>query len=595
MHGKQVLTDDSIAKDKKGTIKKLFSYLRPYRVSLVVVYIFGIVGIILNSIAPKLIGDITTELFESVSNKSAIKFEVIYQLLILIILAYIFSSIFLYLQSFVITKISQKTIYQIRKDIDYKISKLPLNYFDTKTHGEVLSNVTNDVETINTSLAQILIQVITTIVTIISVLFMMFTISPILTGVIIVTLPLTMFSVKFIVSKSQVYFRGQQKELSMLNSHIEEVYSGHEVVKIFCREKDSIEKLDEINERWYQNSRRAQFISGAIMPVVTFVGNIVYVLIAIIGGFLAANNNMTVGGIQAFIQYTRQFNQPIMQIANIINVFQSVIAAAERIFDLLNQKEEESDIEDSVKIEDVKGSVKFSDVKFGYNEDNVLINKLSFEVKAGNTVAIVGPTGAGKTTIINLLLRFYDIQKGDILIDGISVYKMKKTDLRNIFGMVLQDTWLFNGSIKENIRYGKENATDEEVINAAKSAYADYFVSTLPNGYDFILNEEASNISAGQKQLITIARAMLSDPNILILDEATSNVDTRTEVLIQKAMNKLMRDRTSFVIAHRLSTIRDAESILVLKDGDIVENGNHKELVAQGGYYSELYKSQFEQ
>jgi len=578
----------------EGTLKRLIKRLARYKSTLIPVYILGIIGIILTSIAPKLIGNITTIIFGNVANRQSISFEKIIPIIQILVVLYIVSSIFTYLQSYVATKVSQNVIYNLRRDIDKKLSKLPLSYFDTKTHGEVLSNVTNDVETINTSLLQILTQIITTVVTIISVLIMMLTISPIMTLIAFITIPLSMIFIKIILKKSQVYFKGQQADLARINSHIEEMYSGNEVIQIYNKQENSINKLEVINTNWYKNAWKSQFSSGAIMPIIQFIGNLNYVAIAVGGAILSINGRISVGNIQAFIQYVRQFNQPIVQISNIFSVFQSVVAAAERIFILLDQTEEVAETTTPVKLENITGNVTFSNIHFGYTKNDELINGVSFEAKSGQTVAIVGPTGAGKTTLVNLLLRFYDITSGDILIDGVSIYDMTRSHLRSHFGMVLQDTWLYNASIMDNIRYSNSQATDEDVIMAAKSSYTHHFIETLPNGYDFVLNEDASNISTGQKQLLTITRAILANPNILILDEATSNIDTRTEVLIQKAMNKMMDNRTSFVIAHRLSTIRDADLILVLKDGNIVEQGNHTDLLLTGGYYSELYNSQFE-
>lgn len=590
----EVILDNKI-KNIGGTIKRLIKRLSKYKLSLLFVYILGIAGIIMTAMSPKFIGNITTIIFSDVTNGRSISFSKIMPIIYFVLILYVFSALFTYLRNFVSTKIAQSVIYSLRKDIDEKLSRLPLNYFDTKTHGEVLSNVTNDVETINVSLLQILIEVVTTIVTILSVFIMMITISPILTIVVSATVPLSILAIKLILNKSQRYFKGQQKELSNLNGHIEEMYSGNEIIHIYNKQNDSIKRLNEINKEWYKNSWKAQFLSGLIMPIIQFIGNIGYVAIAIVGSSLAIKGSITVGEIQAFIQYVRQFNQPMMKIANIFNVFQSVLAASERIFDLLDETEEVPETTTPKTIENVSGNVSFEDVYFGYEEGQELITGVSFSVKKGQTIAIVGPTGAGKTTLVNLLLRFYDINSGDILIDNISIYDMTRSDLRKSFGMVLQDTWLFNSTIKENIRYSNINASDDDIINASKASYAHHFIKTLPNGYDFVLNEDASNISAGQKQLLTIARAILSNPSILILDEATSNIDTRTEILIQKAMKKMMENKTSFIIAHRLSTIKDADLILVLNRGNIVEKGNHDTLLKVGGYYSELYNSQFEE
>lgn len=581
-------------KNKKKIFVRLLSYLKKYRFSLIFVNLFCVIGIILNAISPKLSGNIITQIFNDVNSNKAIDMNFVFNTLAFIALIYLFSSIFLYLQSFIITKVCQNAIFNLRKDIDNKLVSLPLSYFDSNTKGNILSTITNDVETINSSLQQMLTQVINTFVTLISIIVMMLTISPLMTFIIFLTLPLTGLFTKKVISKSQVYFMSQQNMLAQINSHVEEMYSGHQIITLFNKEKQSIDKLREINEEWYGYSYKAQFLSGLILPIVHFISNIGYLAVAVIGSILAINNYITVGNIQSFIEYVRQFNHPISQVANIFNMFQSTLAASNRIFSLLDEEELVLDKEHLASLDDVSGNVEFKNVKFGYRPEKILINDISFSVESGKTVAIVGPTGAGKTTIINLLLRFYDVNSGNILIDGTSIYDVTRHDLRKHFGMVLQDTWLFNGTIRENIRYSNLNASDEDVENAAKASYAHHFIQTLPGGYDFVLNEEVNNISEGQKQLLTIARAILSNPKILILDEATSNVDTRTEILIQKAMNKLMQGRTSFVIAHRLSTIRDADMILVLKDGDIVEKGSHDYLLENGVYYKELYKSQFE-
>ena len=583
------------SKNTKKTIKRLLAYLKPYKFGLFFVYLFGIISVILQAFSPRILGQVTTELYSNVFENVPVNFQVITKIIATLALVYVSSIAFLYLQNFMMTKIAGQTIYKLRKDVDEKISRLPLNYFDTKTHGEVLSTITNDIDVINSSLQQTLIQAVSSVITLISVLVMMLTISPTLTLITFLILPISMFASKGILKKSQSLFKGQQQVISELNGHIEEMYTGHDVVKLFNREDENIEKLDEMNEKWFNYSWKAQFYSSLMMPLMQFVGNIGYVVIVILGSIGKINGQITVGEIQAFIQYVRKFNEPIMQVANISNIFQSIIASSERVFAILDEPEQTEDKHSPEEFENIQGNVEFKNISFGYNKDEMLINNLSFTANSGQKIAIVGPTGAGKTTIINLLLRFYDISSGDILIDGKSIFEMNRLSLRNTFGMVLQDTWLFKGSIFDNIKYGNENATDEEVKNAAKAAYAHHFIKTLPDGYNFQLNEEASNVSSGQKQLLTIARAILSNPNILILDEATSNVDTRTEVLIQKAMGNLMNDKTSFIIAHRLSTIKDADLILVLDNGDIIEQGNHDVLLAKNGFYASLYNSQFEE
>jgi ATP-binding cassette subfamily B protein len=489
--------------------------------------------------------------------------------------------------------VAQKTVYNLRKDVEDKLSRLPLKFFDSRTHGEILSRVTNDVDNIATTLQQSLTQLITSIVTIVGIIIMMLTISPLMTLVVLLTLPLYIGVTAFIAKRSQKYFAAQQKEIGELNGHVEEMYTGHKIVKSFGHERDSIEHFKNINDRLYHAGWKAQFISGIIMPMMRFVSNIGYVIVCVVGGYLAIEGKVTIGDIQAFIQYSNQFTQPIVQTANIANIIQSTVASAERIFELLDETEEIPDIEDSKVIVSPKGEVKFNNVDFSYKAEEPLIKNMNIDVRQGHTIAIVGPTGAGKTTLVNLLMRFYEIGSGSITIDGVDIRDIKRGELHNMFGMVLQDTWLFNGTIFDNIAYGREGATKEEVIQAAKAAHAHHFIKTLPDGYNTILNEEATNISQGQKQLLTIARAILSTPTIMILDEATSSVDSRTEIYIQKAMTELMQNRTSFVIAHRLSTIRDAELILVMNKGSIIEMGNHNELLAKKGFYADLYNSQF--
>lgn len=585
------------AKDFKGTLKRLIMYLKAYKSSITLVIIAAILSSIFSIVSPKILGQATTKIFEGVMLKAkgqgGIDFAFIYKVLIILVILYIISSIFNYMQQYIIVSVAQKTVYDMRQDIYNKLNRLPLNYFDTHTYGEVLSKVTNDIDNISSTLQQSMTQLITSIVTIVGVVIMMLTISPIMTLVTVLTIPLGILFVKPIISRSQSYFIKQQNIIGNLNGHIEEVYTGHEIIKSFNREKKSIDTFRDINIKLYENSWKAQFMSGMMMPIMNFVSNIGYVFVSVIGAVLVTKGRIKIGDIQAFIQYTKQFSQPISQTANIANIIQSTVASAERIFELLDEKELIPDIEKSRVIKNPRGKVVFDHVKFGYSEDKILIQNMNLEVKPGQKVAIVGPTGAGKTTLINLLLRFYELNGGKILIDDIDIRDMKRSDLRKMFGMVLQDTWLFKGTIRENIAYGKENATKEEIENVARSANANHFIKTLPKGYDTIINEEGSNISQGQKQLLTIARAMISDPKILILDEATSSIDTRTELNIQKAMDEIMVGRTSFVIAHRLSTIKDADIILVMKDGNVIESGNHKELIEKGGFYSELYNSQF--
>ena len=586
------------AKDFKGTIKKLMKYLSEYKIGLIFVLLFAIGSTIFNIAGPKILGKATTEIFTGlvgkVSGSSGIDFEKIAHILIFLMCLYVTSAIFSFIQGYIMTGVSQKLTYRLRKEISEKINRMPMNYFDTRTHGEVLSRVTNDIDTLSQSLNQSATQIITSFTTIIGVLIMMLSISPLMTLVALLILPISLGLISTIVKRSQRHFKNQQEYLGHVNGQVEEVYGGHNIVKAFNKEADVIKEFDETNEILYQSAWKSQFFSGMMMPIMQFVGNLGYVAVAILGGYLAIKKTIEVGDIQSFIQYVRNFTQPITQVAQVANMLQSTAAASDRVFEFLEEEEEDQFAQNPVSVEGLEGNVEFDHVHFGYNADKIIINDFSAKVKQGQKIAIVGPTGAGKTTMIKLLMRFYDVNSGAILIDGHNLKDFNRGELRQMFGMVLQDTWLFHGSIKENIRYGKLDATDEEVIEAAKAAHVHRFVQTLPNGYDMELNEEASNVSQGQKQLLTIARAILADPKILILDEATSSVDTRTEVRIQKAMDNLMRGRTSFIIAHRLSTIRDADLILVMKDGDIIEQGNHEELLKQNGFYAELYNSQFE-
>jgi len=522
-----------------------------------------------------------------------IEWGYISHILLSLLILYVFSAIFIFVQQFLMSSVSQKTVFQLRREVDQKLSRLPLKYFDDRTHGEILSRAVNDVDNIGSSLQQSVSQLITSTTTLIGVLVMMLSISFNLTLIVLLTLPLSIIIIRGIAGKSQNYFRTQQKALGELNGHVEEMYTGHKIIKAFGHEDEVIEEFNDLNGRLYRASWRAQFASGIIMPLMRFVGNVGYVLVAIAGGIMATRGAITLGDVQAFIQYANQFTQPITQLANIANVIQSTIASAERVFELLDEKEEIADPENPVEITNPRGAVKFEHVRFGYSPENILIEDLNIDVKPGMMVAIVGPTGAGKTTLVNLLMRFYEVNGGRILIDGVDITQLRRSDLRKIFGMVLQTTWLFNGTIRDNIAYGKDNATEAQIIRASKMAYADHFIRTLPKGYQTVINEEATNISQGQKQLLTIARAFLADPKILILDEATSSVDTHTEQLIQGAMEKLMKGRTNFVIAHRLSTIRNADLILVINQGSIVEEGTHKKLLEKNGFYAELYNSQF--
>lgn len=583
----------------KETTAKLLKYLKPYRLKLVIVILFAMASTVFSIVGPKILGNATTKIFEGLVSKisgleSAINFEYIGNIILLLIGLYLLSALFSFIQGFIVSSVAQEVSYNLRKEISEKVNRLPLKYFDTKTHGDVLSRVTNDVDTVSQTLNQGMSQMITSVTTLVGVLIMMISISWQMTIIALLILPISMFLVLSIVKKSQKYFKAQQESLGQVNGHVEEVYSGHNIMKAFNAEKEEITEFKKINKELYDSAWKAQFLSGIMMPIMVFVGNIGYVFVSILGGLLAIRKIIKVGDILSFIQYIRNFTQPINQVAQISNVLQSTVAASERVFEFLEEDEVEEDSKTPVKLEEVQGEIIFENVKFGYNKDNIIINNFYCDIKPGQKVAIVGPTGAGKTTIVKLLMRFYDLNDGRILFDGHDIRDFTREDLRSKFGMVLQDTWLFSGTIMENIRYGRLDATDEEVIEAAKAAHAHRFIMTLPGGYDMVINEEASNISQGQKQLLTIARAILSNPKVLILDEATSSVDTRTEILIQKAMKNLMEGKTAFIIAHRLSTIRDADLILVMKDGDIIEQGNHEELLTKGGFYFFLYNSQFE-
>lgn len=608
------------AKDFRGTLRRLLGYFRPEKTRLFLVLACAVVGSVFNIVGPKILGKATTRLFSDLiasyivqarnfmirkqlmENPAlplhpfpvpGIEFGYIGRILLILLALYIVSAVFIFIQQYLMSGIAQRTIYTLRRQVDGKLSRLPLRYFDGRTHGEILSRAVNDVDTISSTLQQSITQFITSVVSIIGVLIMMLSISWQLTLIVLLTLPLSIVIVMGIAKRSQDYFRGQQKALGALNGHVEEMYSGHKIVKAFGHEADAITIFNNLNTTLYAAGWRAQFVSGIIMPLMRFVGNIGYVLVAVAGGVMATQNLITIGDVQAFIQYSSQFTMPITQLANIANVIQSAIASAERIFELLDEAEQVPETTRPVVIKNPKGAVRFDHVRFGYGPDKILMEDLDIDVKPGQMIAIVGPTGAGKTTLVNLLMRFYEVNGGRILVDGTDITRMRRADLRRMFGMVLQDTWLFHGTLRNNIAYGRENATEADIVQASRAAYADHFIRTLPDGYNLVLNEEATNISQGQKQLLTIARAFLADPAILILDEATSSVDTRTEQLIQDAMERLMKNRTSFVIAHRLSTIRDADLILVMNHGTIIEKGSHTELLSKNGFYADLYNSQF--
>ena len=585
------------AKDFKGTLKKLFKSMSKYKVQLIIIFIFAIASTIFSIVGPKILGNATTELFNGIISKlsggAGIDFDKIASILIFLIILYIISALFSYVQGFIMTGISQKYTYNLRKKVSIKINKLPISYFDKKTHGEVLSIITNDIDTMSQSLNQSATQLITSITTIIGILVMMLSINVTMTIVAILILPIASLITMFIVKHSQKYFTKQQEYLGHVNGKIEEMYSGQNVIKVFNAENKVLKEFEKDNTYLSNVGWKSQFFSGMMHPIMNFIGNLGYVVIAILGGYFTILGKITVGNIQSFISYTKNFTNPIAQLAQVSNMIQSMIAASERVFEFLDEKEEK-EVKNPLKVDNIEGNVTFDHVKFGYNEDQIIIKDFSANVKKGQKIAIVGPTGAGKTTMIKLLMRFYNVNDGSILVDGKNINDFKRSDLRHIFGMVLQDTWLFSGTIMENLRYGNLDATDDEIIEAAKKAHVHHFIQTLPDAYNMQLNEETNNISQGQKQLLTIARAILANPKVLILDEATSSVDTRTEILIQKAMDELMKNRTSFIIAHRLSTIKDADLILVMNNGDIVEQGNHEELLNKKGFYYNLYNSQFE-
>ncbi|MBN1178347.1 MAG: ABC transporter ATP-binding protein [Anaerolineae bacterium] len=596
--GSHIMMPGQKARDFKGTMARLVQYLGEYKVAVMIVLAFAIASTAAGIVGPKILGKATTRLFEGVmaqlSGTGSIDFDYIGRILLITLGLYLLSALFSYVQGWIMANVSTNIAYRFRRDISKKINRMPLKYFDGTTQGEVLSRITNDVDTVNQTLSQSLTQIITSVVTVIGVLIMMFSINWMMTLVTLLVLPLSMLVVTIIVKQSQKYFKQQQDYLGHVNGHIEEMYGGHVVMKAFNGEEKSVRVFDTFNNTLYDSAWKSQFLSGLMMPIMMFISNLGYVAVAVLGGWLAIRNAITVGDIQAFIQYVRSFGQPIRQLANISNVLQQTAAAAERVFEFLDEAEEVTEAAHPVHLEHVDGQVTFKDVRFGYDPEKIVIKGFSAVAEPGQKVAIVGPTGAGKTTMVKLLMRFYDVNDGAILIDGHDIRSFTRHDLRQKFGMVLQDTWLYNDSIMENIRYGRPGATDAEVIEAAKTAHVDHFVRTLPDGYQMEINEEATNVSQGQKQLLTIARAVLADPRMLILDEATSSVDTRTEVLIQNAMDRLMEGRTSFIIAHRLSTIRNADMILVMDEGDIVESGKHAELLARGGFYAELYNSQFE-
>ncbi len=584
------------AKDFGGTMKTLISYLRPHGIAVSVVFLFAIASTVFSIVSPTILGDATDEVVKGLMSPAGIDFSALLDILILLIILYALSFLFSTIQGYIMAGVSQKVTYELRRAMSEKMDRLPLKYFDSKTHGEIQSRVVNDIETVNQTLSQSLTQIITSITMIVGILIMMIRINLLMTVTALIVLPLSMLVIRLIIGKTQRHFKAQQKYLGEVNSHVEEMYTGHTIVKAFNREEASEEVFDEYNEKLYESAWKSQFLSGLMMPLTNFIGNLAYVAVCILGGHLALNGSITIGNIQAFIQYVRSFNQPVSQVANVANLLQSTAAAAERVFELLDEEEEVSDQKadgtPALSRENLRGSVGFEHVGFGYEEE-LVIKDFNFQVQPGQRVAIVGPTGAGKTTIVKLLLRFYELNQGRITVDGNDIRDYSRKELRSMFGMVLQDTWLFNGTVRDNIRYGKMDATDEEVVEAAKAAHIHHFIMTQPKGYDMEINEEADNISQGQKQLLTIARAILADTPIMILDEATSSVDTRTEALIQQAMANLMKDRTSFIIAHRLSTIRDADWILVMNHGDIIEQGTHQQLLEENGFYANLYNSQF--
>ena len=586
------------ANDFSGTMKQLMKYMSKYKIALIAVLLFAIGSTVFSIVGPKILGKATTKIFEGlmakVSGTGGIDFGAIEKILLILVCLYLVSALFSFVQGYIMSGISQKISYEMRNQISEKINRMPMKYFDTKTHGEILSRITNDIDTLGMSLNQSLTQLITSVTTMVGILIMMLSISWIMTLAALVIIPLSLFAVRKVVGRSQKYFKKQQRYLGHVNGLVEENYGGHQIVRVFNKEEEVTEEFNKLNDELYDSAWRSQFLSGMMQPLMAFIGNLGYVMVSILGGWLAIRKTIEVGDIQSFIQYVRNFTQPINQLAQVANQLQSTAAAAERVFEFLDEEEEDQTVINPADANDIKGNIEFEHVNFGYKENKTIIHDFSVNVKKGQKIAIVGPTGAGKTTIVKLLMRFYDVNSGSIKIDGNDIRNFNRSELREAFGMVLQDTWLFNGTIKENIRYGKLDATDEEVVEAAKSANVHHFIKTLNDGYNMVLDEEASNVSQGQKQLLTIARAILADPKILILDEATSSVDTRTELLIQKAMDNLMEGRTSFIIAHRLSTIKDADMILVMNEGDIVEQGSHEELLAKDGFYAKLYNSQFE-
>ncbi|HHY76028.1 MAG TPA: ATP-binding cassette domain-containing protein [Firmicutes bacterium] len=587
------------AKDFRGTLKRLIAYMGPQKWTILIATTFAVLSTLMNAFTPRVMGRATTAVYNGVMRKLAgepgpwIDFQAVGRILAMLAALYVVSSVFVFVQQITMARVAQRTVYDMRKRVQAKLARLPLKYFDSRPHGEILSRITNDIDTVSGTLQESLSRAMSSLISFVSVLAMMVSISPVMTLITLATMPLSVVITRQVTMRSQRYFAGQQRALGQLNGHVEEMYTGHRIIKAFGREKASIERFKEINEELTSFGWRAQFVSGIMMPLMALVNNMGYVGVCVVGALFVARKTLEIGDVQAFMTYSRQLTQPIVQVASIANIIQSTVAAAERVFEILDEEEEQPDPEDAAFVEEPQGEVKMEHVRFGYSPDAILMHDLSIDVKPGQTIAIVGPTGAGKTTLVNLLMRFYDVQGGRITIDGVDIRDMKRGHLRSLFGMVLQDAWLFSGTIRENIAYGKPGATEQEIVRAAKMALADRFIRTLPDGYDTVLKEDASNLSQGQMQLLTIARAVLADPAILILDEATSSVDTRTEVQIQRAMKNLMRGRTSFVIAHRLSTIRDADLILVMDNGTIVEQGTHRDLLAKKGFYAELYYSQF--
>ena len=585
------------AKDFKGTLKKLFSYLKDYKLSFIIVFIFTVLSTIFSIVGPKILGNATTEIFKGVSSKlsggSGVNFDNVFKILFTLGILYVLSAIFSYIQALITTNIAQKTSYKLRKEIIEKINRMPFSYFDKKTYGETLSLITNDSDNLSMGINQSATQLISSVATFIGVLVMMLSINVVMTLITLILVPVSIFLIGIIVKKSQPYFKDNQDYLASVNGKVEEMYSGQNIIKVFNNEKYMIDDFEQENGKLYESAWKSNFISGLMQPIMNFVGNISYVAVAVLGAYYVVLNKITIGNVQSFIQYAKNFTQPINQIAQISTMIQSTMASAERIFEFLDETEEVQ-VKSKVKLQDIKGNVEFKNVSFGYDEDKIIIHDFNAKVKSGQKIAIVGPTGAGKTTMVKLLMKFYNVNSGSILIDGININEFNRSDLKGLFGMVLQDTWLFSGTIMDNIRYGKIGATDDEVIKAAKLANIHHYIMTQPDTYNMVLNEETNNISGGQKQLLTIARAILSNPKVLILDEATSSVDTRTEILIQEAMDKLMKGRTSFIIAHRLSTIKNADLILVMDNGDIVEQGTHEELLKKNGFYANLYNSQFD-